>query len=215
MSKDPDNQPAPSLEQVLAGLAALQTTADLAFARVAEQFSQEVACGGGCDDCCYAVFDLTPVETLALALAYRALPRQARREAARRAEKAAAAFDKLAAQALALPLTERIAAFSRARVRCPLLHEGRCLLYASRPLTCRLYGIPVATEGGSHSCRRSRFTEGASYPTVDFGKVQAELDRLSQEACELLPRLGPQRRDLARALIWAQAQVLTLEALGA
>jgi len=208
------NQP-PSLASLLENLAALQSGADQAFASVVQRFPREVACGGGCDDCCYAVFDLTPIEALALALAWRRLPRQERREALRRAEKAAAAFDRLSAQALALPAQERIAAFSQARIACPLLSEGRCLAYAARPLTCRLYGIPVATQGASHSCHRSHFKEGVSYPTVDFGKVQAELGRLSQEALALAPLLGPQRRDLARALIWAQSQALTLDALGA
>lgn len=200
---------APSLAEVMAGLAKLQATADQAFEQVASQFPREVACGNDCDDCCHAVFDLTPVEAAALALAFRALPRTTRREARRRAGKAAEAFDKLAAEALALPREERISAFSRARVCCPLLHENQCLLYAQRPLTCRLYGIPVATEGQSHTCHRSRFAQGKSYPTVDYGKVQAELGRLSEMALKLLPALPPQRQDLARALIWAQDQALT------
>lgn len=211
----PEQKQPPSLTSLLQVVAALQAGADQAFASVAQRFPREVACGHGCDDCCHAVFDLTPIEALALAQAFRGLPRQERREALRRADKAAAAFDRLAAQALALPVEERIAAFSQARIACPLLWEGRCLAYAARPLTCRLYGIPVATQGASHSCHRSRFSEGVTYPTVDFGKVQAELGRLSQEALALAPLLGPQRRDVARALIWAQSQALTLEALGA
>ncbi len=214
---DPEQKmkPAPNLAEAMAGLARLQATADLAFKQVTEQFPGEVACSDGCDDCCYAVFDLTPVEAAALALAFRTLPRQVRREARRRADKAAATFDQLTSEALALPLEERIDAFSRARVRCPLLKDKKCLLYAQRPLTCRLYGIPVATEGKSHSCHRSRFSEGTSYPTVDYGKVQAELGGLSETALKLLPTLPPQRQDVARVLIWAQDQALTLEPSGA
>ncbi len=208
-------QPPASLSQFSQGLDALWRRCDMAFAQVAVSFPKEVRCGSGCDDCCRAVFDLTPAEALALALAFRRLPRNARREALRRAEKAEAEFDQVARRALNQAPEERLLTFSRARVVCPLLEKGRCLLYAARPLTCRLYGIPVASGDGAHVCPRSGFDQGQSYPTADWDQVQAELERLGQAALELIPQLGPERRDLARVLHWAQAQALTLEALEA
>ncbi|MCB2226795.1 MAG: YkgJ family cysteine cluster protein [Desulfarculaceae bacterium] len=187
-------------------LAELWSQADGAFAQVAQAFPAEVKCGSGCDDCCRAVFDLTPAEVLGLALAFRALPRAERREALRRAEKAAAEFDKITRLALNQPEEERLKTFSRARVACPLLQKGRCLLYASRPLTCRIYGVPVAAAGGGHACPRSGFDQGESYPTVDWDLVQQALNRLSAMALELAPSLRQERIDLARALIWASEQ---------
>ena len=208
-------QPPADLNAFSQGMAAIWQRCDAAFSQVAGSFPAEVRCGSGCDDCCHAVFDLTPAEALALALAFRRLPRNARREALRWAEKAEALFDQVARQALKQSPEERLITFSRARVACPLLEKGRCLLYASRPLTCRLYGIPVASGDEAHVCPRSGFDQGQSYPTAGWDMVQAEAERLSRTALELIPQLGEERRDLARVLRWAQAQALTLEALEA
>ena len=209
------SQPPADLEAFRQGLATLWQRADAAFAQVAQSFLQEMRCGSGCDDCCHAVFDLTPAEALALALAFRRLPRNARREGLRRAEKAEALFDQVARQALGQSPEERLTTFSRARVACPLLEKGRCLLYGERPLTCRLYGIPVAGGEEAHVCPRSGFDQGESYPTANWDMIQAALKPLSALALELAPQLGDERRDLARVLRWAQAQALTLEALEA
>ena len=45
------------------------------------------------------------------------------------------------------------------RDRCPLLVEGRCSVYARRPLICRSHGLPVADEDGSVSWCPLNFTD--------------------------------------------------------
>lgn len=192
--------PAHILQELMAELERLRARADAAFQEVARQFPREVACTPGCDDCCHALFDLSTIESLAIALAFLELPRQQRREARRRASKAAAAFDRVMADAFARQGEERLKVLSRARVACPLLEEGRCLLYAQRPLTCRLYGIPAAIEGEPRICHRSRFQPGHTYPTVDLVRVQSELERLSTLALQRIPNLPPGRRDVARTI---------------
>ena len=199
-------QPPLDLAAFRQALEGLWAQADGAFARVAQEFPQQVKCGSGCDDCCRAVFDLTPAEVLGLALAFKRLPRAERREALRRAGKAASEFDQVARAALNQPEEERLTTFSRARIACPLLHKGRCVLYASRPLTCRIYGVPVAAAGGGHACPRSGFGQGQSYPTVDWDLVQQALAKISALARELAPALPQERVDLARALMWASDQ---------
>jgi Fe-S-cluster containining protein len=189
-----------TLGQLLAELNDLRARADASFRKVVEGHPEAVACASGCDDCCHALFDLSLLEALSLALAFQELPRAERREIRRRGEKSAQIFDKAAAQALAAPLEGRMRLLSQARVPCPLLSDGRCLLYRDRPLTCRLYGVPVGIDGTSRTCHRSRFLPGRSYPTVDMALVQMELERLSRPAARLLPSLGPARRDVARAL---------------
>ena len=68
------------------------------------------------------------------------------------------------------------------RVRCPLLDEKkRCELYAFRPITCRLYGIPTSIAGKGHTCGLSGFKEGLAYPTVKLEKIQQRLYDLSSE----------------------------------
>jgi len=208
-------QTPPTLETFTQALAQLWAQADQAFAQVAKSFPAEVKCGSGCDDCCHAVFDLTPAEVLGLALAFRRLPRAERREALRRAEKAAVEFDQVAKAALAQPEEQRLTTFSRARIACPLLAKGRCVLYAARPLTCRVYGVPVSSYDGGQACPRSGFGQGESYPTVNWDQVQQALGQISALAVELAPQLPRERIDLARALTWTRAQALTLEALEA
>ncbi|MCB2187837.1 MAG: YkgJ family cysteine cluster protein [Deltaproteobacteria bacterium] len=198
-------------QEAHARLQDLRARADAAFAEVAGQFPREVACRPGCDDCCHALFDLTPVEALDLARAYARLPREERRAAARRGSKASRAYDRVVAEALAAPPAERLTVFSRARVTCPLLTAGRCLLYASRPLTCRLYGIPVAVEGHSRTCGRAGFAQGQVYPSVDFGRINALLEEASRLALEAVPELPRSRLDLGRVLAWADNHTLTLK----
>lgn len=205
--------PAHTLRQLLEELEALRARADASFAKVAELHPQAVACRQGCDDCCHALFDLSPMEAVSLALAFLDLPRATRREVRRRGEKASEVFDQAMAQAFRQQGQARLKALSLARVPCPLLEAGGCLLYAERPLTCRLYGVPVQVEGQSRVCHRARFDPGQTYPTVDLLRVQMELERLGGLAAMLLPSLNPARRDLARALELAYSHGPALRAL--
>lgn len=178
----------------------LRASCDAAFQQVAKQHSQAMACQTGCDDCCHALFDLAPMEVLALAVAFKQLPRQERREALRRAEKAARIYDDAARKVLAAQGEEKFKLLSQARVPCPLLSKGRCILYEERPATCRLYGIPVAIQGKARTCHRARFKEGQTYPTVDWGQVNQQLDQLSAAAVSLVPALTSRRLDVARTI---------------
>ena len=205
--------PAHTLRQLLEELESLRARADASFHKVAQLHPQAVACRKGCDDCCHALFDLAPMEAISLALAFLDLPRATRREVRRRGEKAAAIFDQAMGRAFSQQGNARLQELSLARVPCPLLEAGGCLLYPERPLTCRLYGVPVNVEGQARVCHRARFDPGQTYPTVDLLLVQMELERLSSLAASLLPSLGPARRDLARALELAYSHGPALRAL--
>lgn len=182
------------------GLEHLRSKADQAFEKVQQEFPAEISCKPGCDDCCHALFDLTPVESLAIALAFLDLPRTQRREIRRRAEKAAQQFDRVLEKAMTLSGEERLTAFSQARIRCPLLKDHKCLLYEHRPITCRLYGIPVAVEGKARICHLARFQPGKTYPTVDRTLVQNGLESLSGLVMKRIPSLPSGRRDVSRTI---------------
>ena len=195
----------PELARIMTGLEQIRRQADQAFVQIDKAHPGEVACKPGCDDCCHALFDLSPVEAFALATAFLALPRNQRREALRRAKKAADEFDKVLKTALALAEEERLGVFSRARVACPLLQKGRCLLYGDRPLTCRLYGVPVASGGQARTCHKAGFQKGGTYTTADLDAVHKALDKLSAGLLNILPGTPRQRMDLARVLQNASA----------
>lgn len=182
----------PDLSQIFARYASLRQEADAVFAHLEAQYPECVTCREGCSDCCHALFDLSLVEAMAINAAFneafghgrerseiltrasetdRALTRHKREMF--RAEKDGQSPKEIMAQAATL------------RMRCPLLGpDERCLLYESRPITCRLYGIPTEISGQAHVCGLSHFDKGTTYPTVRLERFQSRLDALSREIAE-------------------------------
>lgn len=176
------------LEPIFQQYERLRDQADALFERVAGEYPQCVKCGPGCDDCCHALFDLSLVEAMYINQAFhnkfgygparshilekasksdRQLARLKRKMFLE--EKAGTKTDEILTQAALL------------RIPCPLLDDQhRCALYEARPITCRLYGIPLNIGGKSHVCGLSAFEPGRDYPAVQVGKIQASLEALSE-----------------------------------
>ena len=162
----------------------LAREADAAFARVKEQYGDLVRCKQGCNDCCFAVFEMHPVEAVLIARSFKLLKRKERREVIRRAEKARERLremkERLAKASEARESQERMLALSRERLECPLHHKGGCVLYEHRPITCRIYGAPTAIRGKGATCGRSGFEPGERYPTVNLDIVEHRLQEISR-----------------------------------
>jgi len=190
-----------TIQQLLHELNLLQIEIDKFFRKIVKIYPQAVTCTSGCDDCCHALFDLSFLETIALALSFQQLQRKERRKIRHRANKAAEIFDKTITFTLANQREEKLThILSLTRIPCPLLANNKCLLYKNRPLTCRLYGIPIAIDGISRICYRSRFTTGQKYPTININLVYTKLKHLSQAATYIIPMIKPIRRDIARTV---------------
>jgi Fe-S-cluster containining protein len=167
---------------------------DKAFQAVAEQYPEAVKCELGCSDCCYAMFDLSLVEAMYLNHHFNRLfsgpQRSAVKERADTADREAYRIKRRIFKGTqegrkADELLEEVA---KMRVRCPLLDdEDTCELYEHRPVTCRVYGMPMTIEGRSHTCGLSGFEPGKPYPTVNLEAVQDRLMELSQELVQSLP----------------------------
>jgi len=161
---------------------------DRQFVEVRRKYPREVRCRRGCTDCCYAPFDLSLVEALYLGRAFRRLPRRERREVERRLQK----YEKDWEKRVPKPVTPFV--LSTVRLRCPFLNDkGQCVVYEWRPITCRIYGLPLSIEGETYVCPRSRFEPGRTYPTVIFSEV---LRRLSEISEKVLPKGGNLRVSL-------------------
>lgn len=167
--------------------------AEAAFNAVEEQHGDEVKCKKGCSDCCHALFDLTLIE--ALYVNHQFLEKFADKERVAILEKANRADRKIyklkrdAFRALERGKNEVdiLGQMAGERVRCPLLNEDNlCDLYEHRPITCRLYGIPTASNGMSHTCGLSGFSEGKPYPTVNLDIIHQTLYAISAELVEAL-----------------------------
>ena len=167
---------------------ALVATADEAFERVKKAHADCVKCEEQCSDCCYALFDLTLIETLYLNHRFKkkfeGSKRAALLEKANRADRRAYKIKRDAYKKLQEGKNEGeiLAELALERIRCPLLNEkDLCDLYENRPLTCRFYGIPTAIGGAGHTCGKSGFKQGEKYPTVNLDSVHSQLQQISAE----------------------------------
>jgi hypothetical protein len=126
----------------LANYWALSARVDDLCRRIALEYRDCLTCREGCDDCCRHI-TIFPVEAAALALALGDLPAE---EVARIRELA------------------RLASSGT----CPLLENGRCLLYSARPIICRTHGNPLllsGREGMIDFCPKN-FNGVASFPAA-------------------------------------------------
>ena len=99
----------------------LATQVDTFEARVADRHA--LRCGPGCSACCEVSLSVGPLEAARVREALQALPEVRRQSLAARA------------------MSESV----RAGTRCVFLDaEGRCDVYAARPLVCRSQGLPLA-----------------------------------------------------------------------
>lgn len=212
----------PELDQVFKKYETFVEQLDGVFESVRQQYSDCVKCKMECSDCCYALFDLSLVEALYInAQFFEAVVADKRPEILgnanksdrqiyqlkRKAFKAVAAGEKSEEQVLLEMAAERI--------RCPLLNsENQCDLYASRPVTCRLYGIPTAIAGRGHTCGLSAFKTGESYPTVNLDSVHAKLHELSCEIIEVLRSTHVKMGDVLMPLSMALLTVFDEAYLG-
>ncbi|MFL5495243.1 MAG: YkgJ family cysteine cluster protein [Gemmatimonadales bacterium] len=139
-----------------------------------------IPCREGCSACCHGPFDISVADVELLEAGVRALPEGEWLEVRRRAEALAKRMEALspgwsAPHAIADLGEEGFDRLSEALAAepCPLLDpDGRCRIYADRPLVCRLIGLGMHTrEGGviENACPiQDRFPGYAELPPVGF-----------------------------------------------
>ena len=166
----------------------LLSLAQETFERVRRDYPDCVTCKTSCADCCHALFDLSLIEALYINYhfnrAFKGVEKQRRLEIANRIDRRIYQLKKEAYKALQAGRDEQeiLAEMAQKRVRCPLLRDDdTCDLYAYRPVTCRIYGIPTSIGGRSHTCGLSAFQQGRAYPTVTVDIFQKKLFELSEE----------------------------------
>jgi len=192
---------------------AVVAMADEVFERVQKEFPECVTCKIKCDDCCYALFDLTLIEAIYLNHQFNKIIKGKERERlierSNRADrkihkiKRKAYKEKAAGKNEADILTD----LAGERARCPLLNdEAMCDLYEHRPITCRLYGIPTSIGGVGHTCGKSGFVEGKQYPTVNLDLIQQKLYDI---AAEFVHQIKSRHVKMADMLVPVSMAILT------
>ena len=189
-------------------------SADAAFERVKKEYPDLVRCEITCSDCCYAMFDLTFIEALYINHKFSGhfdeTQKQALLEDANRADRKAYQVKRQAHSYLQAGKNEVeiLSKIGAERIRCPLLNDDQqCAIYAYRPVTCRLYGLPISIFGMSHTCGKSGFEEGEAYITVYLEKIHQRLYGISGE---LTQALATRYTGLAEMLIPLSMALLTV-----
>ncbi len=179
----------PDLSDIFARYEAFVAETDALFAHIQSKFKDCVTCEQGCSDCCNALFDLSLVEAMYLNQAFtQNFPHgKQRSDTLMRASD----LDRIStrmkrdfykASKAGQDAEEIMHAAARVRMPCPLLTaENACMLYEKRPITCRLYGIPLNISGKGHVCGKNNFSKGEQYPTVHMDAIQKRLDAFSEE----------------------------------
>jgi Fe-S-cluster containining protein len=136
---------------------------DAALAEVTRKSGDGLLCRVGCTQCCVGVFAISQLDALrlryGLAELERADPARARALRKRARESVARLADEFPGDSKAGILgddeasLERFEEFGNDEV-CPALSRetGECELYASRPMTCRVFGPPIRSEDGLGVC---------------------------------------------------------------
>lgn len=134
---------------------------------------QNVRCKKDCFECCASgFFDITLMDAIYLNASLKRLPAQIRRRLVARANEQLDTLEKKQAFSRNDPILydqKAIDIVSRrsARVHCPALENGRCLVYEYRPHICRIFGPTIRGR------RRAVHLEGCGYfrrdiPETDF-----------------------------------------------
>jgi len=142
-----------STVEILSNYQTLVARVDELCTAVTTEFGAQLACRPGCAGCCRHL-SLFQVEGIALAAALSALP---------------------AAEATHIRGRARL---SSPDGPCPLLEDGRCLLYAARPIICRTHGLPLLT---SQDGKRNVDFCPLNFQGLDTlpGSAVIDLDRLN------------------------------------
>jgi Fe-S-cluster containining protein len=155
--------------------------------QTSEQFSKaakkhNVKCRRGCHECCTSgFFDITLLDALHLKASLKNVPADVRKRVIARANEQLDLLENKGAFSRKDPVIRTLAgidAISRrsARMSCPALEDGICLIYEHRPHICRIFGPTV------RGPRRAVRIEGCGYFAKDI--PEADLPILSNYADE-------------------------------
>lgn len=192
---------------------ALAKAAEQIFEKIKTEHPEGVTCKIECSDCCHALFDISLVEALYLNhyfnVKFSGKDREKILEKANRADRTLYKIKRDTQKRLDRGYSQEsvLVSIAAERVRCPLLNENEhCDLYEYRPVTCRFYGVPTEIGGLTHTCGRSGFVKGKTYPTVHLEKMNAQLFNI---ASSLVQSLNSKYSHLATVVMPVSSALLT------
>ncbi len=182
--------PAPAPRTGTGGYRALLGRLDAWFESGRRRHGAVIPCRAGCSACCHGPFDITVADVELLREGVAALDERTRAEVKARAATLLETMEAVepgwaAPHAVASLGEERFDALIErfADVPCPLLDDaGRCRIYHSRPLVCRLIGLgmlsPIGRVIGNTCPIQDRFPLYAELAPEPFDLEALELEEL-------------------------------------
>lgn len=172
---------------------------DAALADTARRSGEWLVCKLGCTQCCIGVFAINQLDVLRLQHGLAELEADDPARAARVKERALASVERLKDEFPGDPQTGVLDERDEAAVRfenfandepCPALDPvtGACDLYASRPMTCRVFGPPVRSDEGLGVCELCY--HGATEEEIASCEMPVDPDDLEAELVEELRQSG-------------------------
>lgn len=145
-----------SIRPLLAPYRALLHEVDDWFRRCSLAAGEQIACHQGCSACCRGLFDITLLDACLVRDGCEQLPTalqgQARQAALRRITALQRQWPDFVQPYLLNRYPEAVwdeIMPDEDETPCPLLgDDGLCMIYDSRPMTCRLHGIPMVDTSG-------------------------------------------------------------------
>jgi len=126
------------------------------FASAIDRFPHDIRCADGCSGCCRSLFDITLLDATMLRQGFTLLPSEVKQQVLSKAEQRLQHLQTIWPD-LSSPFmlndhhenTWEELMPDEDETPCVLLDsEGRCLVYAYRPMTCRLHGLPLVDSSG-------------------------------------------------------------------
>jgi Fe-S-cluster containining protein len=166
---------------------------DAWYRSVQSQHPDQVPCTKGCRDCCIGLFDVSLADRDLLREGMAAAEPAVRKDIEERAAALLARLREIDAR-----LGDTLDGWSpddiddlcdaAGDVECPVLGRGgECRLYAHRPLTCRMSGVPVVNLAG-----QPVFPEGCAKCTLKPKDTpRLDCDRLSRQERKILKARYP------------------------
>ncbi len=177
----------PSGVRLPAGDKKLVQIVDAAFAVAAQRSGKWLLCRPGCTQCCIGVFEINQLDAMRLKQGIAELKKRDPERAMRVQARARESVKRVTAQFPGDVQTGVLGADEKAQAAfevfandepCPALDpaSGTCDLYAHRPMTCRVFGPPIRSEGGLGVCELC--FHGATADEIASCEMQVDPDGL-------------------------------------
>lgn len=168
---------------------------DSALADVSRRSGEWLACRPGCTQCCIGVFPINQLDAARLRRGLADLETHAPARARRVRARAKDAVARLSQDFPGDPATGVLGEGAEGEQRfsdfandepCPALDPatGNCELYESRPMTCRVFGPPVRSEGGLGVCELC--FKGATDEEIAACEMKPDPDDLESDLLDKL-----------------------------